>query len=133
MGPRRAVSTVPLTPFGVPRTAGAGESLAEAVAELAAGLGCLLPTAPPRGSTPVLRAGNAGVLLRRDAADQAVTRDNRTRGSPLDRSRRARTARCCGRGSRQHQDLVVTPVKWRLLTGLMPDRGFTSPLQRASM
>src|SRR5258708_39286767 len=41
------------------------------------------------------------------------------RGSPLVRSRRARTARCCGRGSRQHQDLVVTPVKWRPLTWLI--------------
>jgi alkylation response protein AidB-like acyl-CoA dehydrogenase len=34
-------------------------------------------------------------------------------GSPLERSRRVRTARCCSRGSRPHQDLVVTPVKWR--------------------
>jgi alkylation response protein AidB-like acyl-CoA dehydrogenase len=37
-------------------------------------------------------------------------------GSPLERSGRVRTARCCGRGSRPHQDLVVTPVKWRLPT-----------------
>jgi hypothetical protein len=51
--------------------------------------------------------------------DKAANTDKGTWGSPLDRSRRARTARCCGRGSRQHQDLVVTPVKWRPLKELM--------------
>ena len=34
-------------------------------------------------------------------------------GSPLERSRGARTARCCGRRSRPPQGLVATPVKWR--------------------
>ncbi len=33
-------------------------------------------------------------------------------GSPLKWSRRARSTRCCGHGSRPRQDLVATPVKW---------------------
>jgi RNA-directed DNA polymerase len=49
-------------------------------------------------------------------------------GSPLKRSRRARTARCCGHGSRLHQDLVVTPVKWRPLTRLMNSAGLCAAL-----
>ena len=40
-------------------------------------------------------------------------------GSPLRRSRPARTTRWCGHGNRLHQDLVVTPVKWRALTGVI--------------
>src|SRR5260370_19304656 len=43
-------------------------------------------------------------------------------GSPLERSRRATTARCGGRGSRSHQDLVVTPVRWRPRTPDMRPR-----------
>jgi hypothetical protein len=45
--------------------------------------------------------------------------DNTDSGSPLERSRGVRTARCCGRRSRPPQALVATPVKWRAPTRII--------------
>ena len=50
------------------------------------------------------------------------------KGSPLKRSRRARAARCCGRGSRLPQELVATPVRWRARSRLMSSAGLCAAL-----
>ena len=81
-----------------------------------------------RHLTQIRNATCTGPGCRRPAT-QCDFEHNTPQGSPLERSRRPKTTRCCGRGSRPSQDLVATPVKWRPPTPLMK-QGPVVPVQR---
>ena len=117
----------PAAPESRPLLTACRDGYVGAVEHLPAGIGMPGARTPPQAARKGVadtRGADAPAHLHLPIAERGrlagrSRASNRRKGSPLNRSRGARTARCCGRGSRLHQDLVVTPRKWRARTAVM--------------